>query len=99
MVKRGREVAQLFHLPDGPQQEKRDGFLGKGGVVTAEEWDGKHIDDPPEGQFNPLMYPYMMGYDVMDHVSTVLQSGDSPYVAAADPKSLQTKRRLQDILG
>lgn len=56
-------------MPDGEKQERRDQFLGSRILATAKEWDGKHIDNPPEGQFNPLAFAYMSGYDVIDHVS------------------------------
>lgn len=61
----------MWHLPDGPLQERRDQFLERGPLATAKksEWDGKHIDEPPEGQYNPLAFPYMSGFDVMDYVS------------------------------
>jgi hypothetical protein len=59
----------MWHLPDGEQQEQRDQFLGGRTLATAKEWDGKHIDNPPEGQFNPLAFAYMSGYDVIDYVS------------------------------
>lgn len=69
----------MWHLPDGPEQQARDQFMfGKppeGGPV----WDGKNIDDPPEGPFNPLTFPYMEGYDVIDYVSVWL-----PYSIVGD---------------
>lgn len=82
MEKRGRENAQIYHLPDGPQQEQRDQFLGRVPLASATEWDGKHIDGPPEGQFKPLEFAYMSGFDIMDHVSIAVQK---PPVATADP--------------
>jgi salicylate hydroxylase len=69
LVRRGREMAKTFHLPDGPEQEQRDAFLGKEPLFSASSWDGKHIDDPPEGVFNRLTFVYMSGYDIMDYVS------------------------------
>jgi hypothetical protein len=27
------------------------------------------IDEPPEGMFNPLTFPYVEGFDVFDYVS------------------------------
>jgi hypothetical protein len=45
-------------------------------LATANKWDGKHIDSPPDGQFNPLAFSYMSGYDIIDHVSHVLSHSD-----------------------
>jgi hypothetical protein len=59
----------MWHLPDGPQQQQRDQFLGSKPLGAASQWDGKNVDDPPEGKFNPLTFPYMSGFDVVDHVS------------------------------
>jgi len=38
-------------------------------VIVPKVWDRVHIDDPPEGEMNPLSLPYQVGYDVIDHVS------------------------------
>jgi hypothetical protein len=37
--------------------------------ATKSKWDGKHIDDPPEGLFNPLSSHYSSGFDVFNYVS------------------------------
>lgn len=59
----------MWHLPDGPEQEWRDQFLGSKPLGSATGWDGKNIDDPPEGKFNPLTFAYLSGYDIMEYVS------------------------------
>jgi hypothetical protein len=32
------------------------------------------IDEPPEGMFNPLSFPYLEGFDVFDYVSVEILS-------------------------
>jgi salicylate hydroxylase len=69
LAKKGRENAVMWHYPDGELQQKRDEFLSRGPLGISKAWDGKPIDDPPEGPFNPLTFPYMQGYDITDYVS------------------------------
>jgi salicylate hydroxylase len=70
MVRKGRETAKIWHLPDGEQQRQRDKYLATMSSSVTSKWDGKNIDDPPEGNFNPLIQPYMQGFDIIDYVST-----------------------------
>jgi len=44
-------------------------FLGRRRDGIKSEWDGKMIDEPPEGMSNPLTFPYVEGFDVFDYVS------------------------------
>jgi hypothetical protein len=44
-------------------------FLGRRRDGIKSVWDGKMIDEPPEGMFNPLTFPYVEGFDVFDYVS------------------------------
>jgi len=44
-------------------------FLGRGRDGTKSVWDGKMIDEPPEGMFNPLTFPCVEGFDIFDYVS------------------------------
>jgi hypothetical protein len=43
-------------------------FLGRRRDGIKSIWDGKMIDEPPEGMFNPLTFPYVEGFDVFDYV-------------------------------
>lgn len=70
MVRRGRETVKVWHLPDGEQQQQRDKYLATMSSSVTSEWDGKNVDDPPEGSFNPLIQPYMQGFDIINYVST-----------------------------
>ena len=85
-------------MPDGPQQQQRDQFLGSKPLGAASQWDGKNVDDPPEGKFNPLTFPYMSGFDVIDHVSFPPSKGVQPFKRLLT-HLIQTKRRLEEILG
>ena len=68
----GKQLAKLNHLPDGEEQQKRDEMMKKTpmGVPDLSMWDGKNVDEPPEGGiFHPLMNTWLNGYDVLDYVS------------------------------
>ena len=92
LTKKGRENAMMWHLPDGEEQQQRDKYLARGplGIPGAKEWDGKNIDDPPQGRFNPLAYAYMSGFDVMDYVS--FESRSSFY--SGEKTKMETLRSL-----
>lgn len=61
----------MSFLKDGLLQQKRDAFLKRIKILTPKEWDGKHVDEPPEGDYHhPLAIPYQQGYNVFDHVSS-----------------------------
>jgi salicylate hydroxylase len=60
---------QSWQLPDGPGQQKRDGMMKKIPMGAAQNWDGKHIDEPPGLPPNPLFWPWVYGHDVIDFVS------------------------------
>jgi hypothetical protein len=45
------------------------GFLERRQDGIKSVWDGKMIDEPLEGMFNPLTFPYVEGFDVFDYVS------------------------------
>lgn len=76
LIKRGHENAKMWHLPDGPEQQQRDRFLGAKimGSAGKSTWDGKNLDEPPVGQWSPLVGQYIQGYDVADYVSTNFNS-------------------------
>lgn len=38
------------------------------GVTNDGSWDGTHVDDPPV-MGGALVYPYVDGYNIFDHVS------------------------------
>lgn len=62
---------EMSFLKDGLLQQKRDAFLKRIKILTPKEWDGKHVDEPPEGDYHhPLAIPYQQGYNVFDHVSS-----------------------------
>lgn len=73
LIKRGHENARLWHLPDGPEQQQRDRFLGSKplGIVAKDVWDGENVDEPPVGQWNPLAAAYIQGFDIIGYVSWV----------------------------
>jgi len=60
---------QTWQLPDGPGQQKRDEMMKKIPIGAAQDWDGKHIDEPPGLPPNPLFWPWIFGHDVIDFVS------------------------------
>jgi hypothetical protein len=60
---------QSWQLPDGPGQQKRDEMMKKIPMGAAQNWDGKHIDEPPGLPPNPLFWPWVYGHDVIDFVS------------------------------
>ena len=72
MARRGRQNAKIWHLPDGEQQQERDKRIGSKpvGIPDMKVWDGKNVDDPPEGNpYHPLALAYTNGYDIFDYVS------------------------------
>ncbi|KAJ2981039.1 hypothetical protein NQ176_g2275 [Zarea fungicola] len=72
LVKRGSHIANLWHLPDGEHQEKRDKEWSSAPLALPDRkaWDGSHIDEPPvepQVAFDPLIGPYITGHDVIGY--------------------------------
>jgi hypothetical protein len=67
MIQRGKIESAIWHLPDGPAQQQRDVFIKNNSIWTRKGWDGKHVDEPPEGECNPLKEAYRQGFDVFDY--------------------------------
>ena len=62
---------ELWHLPDGEQQARRDAFYNsfKSLFEGQKSWDGKPVDDPPSGIADPLCSPYLRGHKTVEFVS------------------------------
>lgn len=69
MVQRGREESLGFFLPDGEAQQQRDAYIKNNRLWLPTGWDGSHVDEPPEGQFNPLSHAYRQAFNIFDYVS------------------------------
>jgi salicylate hydroxylase len=102
LTRKGRENAKMWHLHDGPEQQHRDQFLGMKplGIAGKKMWAGESIDEPPEGQFNPLATAYIQGYDIVDYVGIHISHKVSVFscwmlICTFCP---QTLRRLDQIL-
>ncbi|KAG9233667.1 hypothetical protein BJ875DRAFT_402682 [Amylocarpus encephaloides] len=70
LVGRGREEAEKWYMGDGTEQRARDQRIKDTSFFfPPQNWDGKHIDNPPEGEGHLLGSVYDQGFNVIDHVS------------------------------
>lgn len=69
LILRARAESAMWHLPDGEAQQQRDKFIRGNSVIVPKAWDGVSVDEPPEGEFNPLGLVYQVGFDVVGYVS------------------------------
>ena len=69
MIQQGKAECAAWHLPDGEAQQQRDAYIKNNRVWFPTAWDGSHVDEPPEGQFNPLSQAYRQAFNIFDYVS------------------------------
>ena len=64
--------AYLWQLPGRPEQKARDTRIRKMPIFGTSSWDGKYVDEVPGLPLDPLFFPYVMAYDVIDFISEPL---------------------------
>jgi salicylate hydroxylase len=67
------EMARVYQLPDGEDQQKRDESFRTTPFFSSSDWDGKHVDDVPGMPPDPLFFPYVLAHDVIDFVSFMFE--------------------------
>lgn len=68
MTRFARARKEMFCMPDGPAQQKRDAILK---TMLQPKWDGKPIESPP-ALGTPLQEHYIRSYKVIEDVRAVL---------------------------
>lgn len=79
---------KMWQLPDGEAQCQRDANVRKSPMFGSLTWDGKHVDEVPGLPPDPLVFPYIMAYDVVDFVSHMNTVGMLAYCVYRQKESL-----------
>jgi hypothetical protein len=80
-------------MPDGPAREARDKHLKSRPYYSPpSKWDRKPIDVAPGGM-DPMFEPYLLGYDVFEHVRAL-----SRVLRRKLLMKRQTNRKLDEML-